>query len=361
MTSKIYILDTCDHFILAFQKCSIFNKNIIDKVLDLYADLDITINTTELEFEVSDEIKEFIKSICGRIIPYSSKKIHSDDSDLTILQKLKKDIYYIIDFYKIKKFWNSFVSSDTTKAVINIPIKIEEFENYAKLPECFDEKILPDDFGKPKPITNSYCMDNAIYEAKILLSDSHTDISNKTYILLNNIYNITLVVEDDLNIIPEICKEFLEFEIMGQFIDIFDIPLKQFFHKKSFTREELVKKIESFKNLYNMDLHTLTEKEKVFNFLKNYYILNTDPNNKISASELYNNISNNLLISYTELSAFKKRLAGYLIELGLVKKRYSEGFFYYGIKNRFEDKENLSVDEIIIKRSLTLKEKCPSV
>lgn len=41
-----------------------------------------------------------------------------------------------------------------------------------------------------------------------------------------------------------------------------------------------------------------------------------------------------MCIQYEDSNTFKKRLAGYLIEFNLKKKRFSDAYYYYGIVKR---------------------------
>lgn len=51
-----------------------------------------------------------------------------------------------------------------------------------------------------------------------------------------------------------------------------------------------------------------------------------------------------MLIPHSDEYAFKKRLSGYLIEFNLQKKRYSDGYYYYGISKK--EFSTLTLDEI---------------
>lgn len=46
-----------------------------------------------------------------------------------------------------------------------------------------------------------------------------------------------------------------------------------------------------------------------------------------------------MCIPYDDAAKFKKRLAGYLIEFGVHKKRLSDAYYYYGL----EKKENTTI------------------
>jgi hypothetical protein len=377
-----YILDTGDFYILAFEKKE-FNNNIINTIIDLYKTIDITINVIKLDLKIpiTLEIKNFIKSICGRVIPYNRSEmvinINKDHLNMgSIIDKLKNDLDQIITFYKIKAFWSSY-GSDTynfdninlvvTKPDIKLPNIDDNDENaiiYSNVSDEFDKRILPSDWAGTCIIKSDNIYLNAV-STKMLLEDIPTYTSDESIILYNNMYNISLFITKVSTNIKDLCLEFPEFEVIEVFknnkinsniIENCNI----FFNKKTYTnKEELSSKIESFKKLYDLNNKEveLTEKQKVFQYLNNMYIIDNDSNNKIGANELYSLIMNNICVLYTDKVAFKKRLAGYLIEIGLVRKRYSDGYSYYGIKNRYSNikLDNNSIEELLKKRTHELE------
>ncbi len=90
----------------------------------------------------------------------------------------------------------------------------------------------------------------------------------------------------------------------------------------------------------------LEEERTVKNYFKKYFKISDDINNKIKASILYDIIveaQDECIIDKSKMSGFKNRLPNYLKDLGLQKKRYNDGYYYYGIvKNDekiFDDKQ----------------------
>lgn len=104
--------------------------------------------------------------------------------------------------------------------------------------------------------------------------------------------------------------------------------------------EELNKKMfivaqhmEYSKKRNEMEQEVATEEGQVKSLLKHNYILTDNVDHKMKASTLYDIILNSPLVSIepAKLAGFKTRLAKYLKDLGLQKKRYNDGFYYYGI------------------------------
>ncbi len=69
-------------------------------------------------------------------------------------------------------------------------------------------------------------------------------------------------------------------------------------------------------------------------YLTKFYVLSDDINKKMKASALYNTIISSGIFNFDNkftLSGFRNRLSVYLKNLGLQKKRYNDGYYYYGI------------------------------
>jgi len=79
-----------------------------------------------------------------------------------------------------------------------------------------------------------------------------------------------------------------------------------------------------------------SEESVVLEFLKKSYIINDNVEHKLKASALCEiMIKNNIVtISSDKITSFKNRLSHYLKTAGLRKKRYNDGFYYYGIREK---------------------------
>jgi hypothetical protein len=91
--------------------------------------------------------------------------------------------------------------------------------------------------------------------------------------------------------------------------------------------------IEFSNNKVNNNKQLLEEEKSVKHYLNTYYNITNDIDNKIKAKVLYDTLIKEKLcnIDKTKLAGFKNRLSNYLKELNLQKKRYSDGYYYYGI------------------------------
>lgn len=356
---RIHVLNTGDYYILAFDNSFEIGNTLINKTIQIYKEIDESIEHYDLKLNVSLREKEFIKSIFHQILP-SHNLLDKMRNPEDVIHNITFDIKETIKFHKIQNYW----SMITKEKVDKIDDSYEDMAisagdiSYASVNEKTD--ILPNDF-----------------RSQLLspISSKKLDEYNPVYmILFHNIYNISIVVHDVFTNIKNVCDEFKEFEIVESFkgdtmMDKSIIEkLKIHFHKKSFeTKNALTHNIGCFKTLYfECDDNFLlsqnksnekSEKDRVNEFFSENYVINTDPNQKISASELYKTVINNLCIGYDERSQFKKRLSGYLIEAGLTRKRYSEGYFYWGLQpiNGKTD----SIQDIVTKRTKDIQDYIP--
>jgi hypothetical protein len=91
-----------------------------------------------------------------------------------------------------------------------------------------------------------------------------------------------------------------------------------------------------FSNKYtDTDNVIVSEETQVKKYIASSFTINNDINNKMKASILHDMIINSKIVNIeqSKISGFKNRLSKYLKDLGLEKKRYNDGYYYYGIKN----------------------------
>ena len=121
-------------------------------------------------------------------------------------------------------------------------------------------------------------------------------------------------------------KKYFEFE-NDEIDSNINITLISLFHKKYFNDEKsLIDKINLFKELFNIDD---TLKRDVKTFISCNYNITNDINDKMKASELFNEIYKFLKIE--EKINIRNKLTNFLLDIGLKKKRYNDGIYYYGL------------------------------
>lgn len=322
----IVILDTGDNYIIS-------QKSLFNIVKNIYSMIDISINEIETNITITQDKLEYIYMMIGRIISYGFSDTDAN-TRIDIPGKLKEDIVKVLEFMKVKSFWENMQFPPKPKK--NYTISLLDLVDTSRwgASKWGDKPFGPEDKIDTPP--NNYKKDPEVY------------------VLFNTIYNISLVVSDedinnDINVFTSAFKEFV-------LIDKFTIDntenIYKHFHKVSFNLSEITKKMQAFKELFSYQ-DSNNEKNKVKQFLEYTYTLSTDIDKKIKANDLYKELINNLCIPYEESALFKKRLAGYLIEFNLQKKRFSDAYYYYGLIRK--ESVKVSLEDLEEKRKLESK------
>lgn len=100
----------------------------------------------------------------------------------------------------------------------------------------------------------------------------------------------------------------------------------------------------------------MLEQKKIKDVIESSYNIVSDYNKRISASEIYHEISSHF--HQNKNNKLKKLIAACLLEIPVKKKRFNDAYYYCGIVR----KNNLpSLDEIIKKRAQNVYRDCSFV
>lgn len=196
--------------------------------------------------------------------------------------------------------------------------------------------------------------ENCLYIDDIdLKEDAKETKLSSIFVLMNDKFLQTMTILEPTADVTYIIKNYPEYG----FIKLFDIATNNkdiiSFVEKEFNAihfndiEEINKKLLvtsqyiDFSNKHNNAINIASSEEnQVKKFLNSKYIIDNDINHKMKASILYDLIVNSKVVKIenNKVSGFRTRLSKYLKDIGLQKKRYNDGFYYYGIY----EKENKS-------------------
>jgi hypothetical protein len=339
MNYELKILDTSDAYILAFVGNGLNKDKILPTYEALYNEIGVPINIVDTPYSMlSEDTMHFITNTCGAVVPTTLPFVTKPDAitkdGSSLLDKLTKDIETVIQFNRIKRFWQAYANPNTTNTKTDysatgvIPSVVDTCDNsFSTIPEVcsslsyiFDVKLLPANHV-PKS------------------SRAH---DNVTYILWNNTYSIAIIYEDLNDVIPHIHRNNGEWEIvhiLSPMSEDFIATCKCVFHKKTFDNvNALGKKVDGLKQLLGLNeqvnkpsIHSKPDKNVLITYIQEHFEISKDNTNKIRASDLYKSLCNNFRVDYTNESTFKRKLIGHLLELGIVKKRFSDGYYFCGI------------------------------
>jgi hypothetical protein len=238
-----------------------------------------------------------------------------------------------------------------------------------------------DDSNIPKSYTDEYdCLhpkfsDNCALVNEIVVEQNTKSKSESIYVLINDKFLQTLTIKNPDQNVMYIIRNHPEFGFIKLFnyatnnADIIHF-IEREFDKVSFNDIEEVNKKLLMTSQYidfsikqnDANIIASTEENLVKKYLNSKYSITDDITNKMKASTLYDIIinSNAVKIDSDKISGFRTRLSKYLKDLGLQKKRYNDGFYYYGIVEKHpiiyhanvrDGKPTIELSEIMRKRS----------
>lgn len=129
-----------------------------------------------------------------------------------------------------------------------------------------------------------------------------------------------------------------------QFVDVIDLNSDMLKLLENSFDDKLFNSCDEVREFIHLSLKINTdtiEKNKIYNYLDNFVIKNDKIEDKVKFDEFAFMIEKYLNIDKNNIK-FRHRLAKYLIKYGFNKKRFNDGFYYYGIvfKNNFDDTDS---------------------
>jgi hypothetical protein len=360
--------------------------------------MEILAEIIETPFTVTEKEFNILIDICGKNIPIKENA----NKDNILYNKIITDFFKILEFSKIKDYWNELKTTNLTitknqfehsglwnieKSREQIVTNVSNSDNVKSTSTRKDNALKTPLFeenkyekGEPVPFTGSefYCdlnNNDGSYLTNINNNFKYIDdkelVSNNlayiyhTYILYNSLYNVSIILKkEEQEIIDIIIKDFPEFIVVDKIDELTEENynlLYKFFNNKIFSSiTDLQDKVKSLKNLYDIDIKDnnndigkkYSEKDEVLMIINKTYEQNNNSNDKLKASEIYTLIENYFPLFKGNLT-FRKRVSGYLIETGLSRKRVSDGIYYYGLKKKeykIEKTYNINIEDIMKQR-----------
>lgn len=312
--SNIIILDTGAEYILSLDNIH------VETAIRLYESMEVTPYKKVLGASATADEMKFVYENVGRVVPCAFA------NSIDIPKKLEEDVAMALRFYKCKAFWKNMsgVFETPADAQQGVAGSLKPLQAADLLPagaSMYNEELYGSSILHAAPQSSALC------------------------VLYNTIYALCLVTHLDS---PEsFCEAFQEFVVVMKAPGHTDSEsVKKHFDKVSYpTLEDARSTCEAFKRLYGIGTtNTASEKDRVKRFLDSHFDVSNDQEKRMKANDLYKELINHLCVPYEQSTAFKKRVAGCLTEMGLQKKRFSDAYYYYGISK----KEYPSIDLKIV-------------
>jgi hypothetical protein len=158
-------------------------------------------------------------------------------------------------------------------------------------------------------------------------------------VLFSKCNKVTLILQgDDCQHIDFLCDKFPDFVLIKSYEQLNRKQVKDlnnFFDGRDFETIELVQtKLESFEQLFDLNEKDESDDEQtiIVSYFRSKFIVSDDSKKIMKATIIQEHITKDLKIGSHDPIQFKKRLSGYLLEIGLKKKRLSDGIYYYGLE-----------------------------
>ena len=370
--TPLTVLDTGEYYILYSDIGKKESHEYLHTITTIYGLMDIQLEKHITEYDMENvEMYQLIKDTCNHIILNGLKSLD------TIIE----DVKHMIHYYSIKETYNtaakenrrpqSMFSITQTFSSLNkdtiSSYKGKEFSHIDTYKDNTSPSPLDLDLvwnvNSKVAKTPSKGPSVSYEDAYEVFGQQYAYVTNlqvhpvyDMVVLYNTYYNISIVVNLTttglrLPLILEVLKEFNEFILVDN-ITVSSENEKDkdicndLFHKKYYEDSDILsKKIKSFIELYGYNESKKkksdakeshlneNEKETVLSILKTDFIINDDPACRMRAGELYDIVTKYLLPDVIDGPIYRRRLQGYFMEAGLVKKRMSDGMYYYGIKH----------------------------
>jgi ankyrin repeat protein len=305
-------------------------------------------NTSDIEEDI-DKIKTFRIINNYRYVKNRLYIVEEENSSFFQIQLLNR-------YTKIKLMkWNEITEQEYNFTKIKNYNSKNNYEE-EKYINYYYKKYLNDFFGKQIPTDkkNEVLIDyqnfieynkkiNEIrfkYTGKLNIDcdiKEKEDVNKNKYnkiLVYNDNSHISFIIDnpdkDDLQLLENcVCgyKKYIEFE-NDEIDNNINISLITLFDKKCFDDEKsFIGEVEMFKKLYKID-NSL--KRDVKTFILTNYTITDNINDKMKAIDLFNEIYKFLRIE--EKINIRNKLTNFLLDIGLKKKRYNDGIYYYGLQ-----------------------------
>jgi hypothetical protein len=385
------ILDTGDNYLLVQQGRG------YAVALGLYAEMEASVLEIPTGLRVSVEAAEFVYATLGRVFAYGFA-----DTDASIRidipSRLIEDAGKAADLFRAHAFWENLQFPARPKRLLagGAPqLRLADLKAGGGS-GCSSSRTDGDHLIAGDTRKHSGLHIQTPWE--IVAHDDFRGSRIVFHVLFNTIYRLALVVDAaslaSCGGVARFQRAFPDFELATTFAtpegvpDVPAIPgvesaFRAIFHKRTFgTADDIRAKHAAFRALYNLDergggagvpagvpggvpvavtaaatagatevADTDTERDRVAALLRRDYEVSDDADapKRIKANDLYKEFINLMLIPYDDAAAFKKRLAGYLVELSLKKKRFSDAYYYYGIVRK--PRVRVTTEDLLARRA----------
>lgn len=365
---SIYFLEENDNIRIVFDKL-----NLINDLIDLYKQInvimlliDANIKVSEIEkdmlmkilekktFKKKDDtnIRELLINIIKNVqdIQINKSKIDNEYKGTTLYIKPIVAPLSIVSNQVLDKYYEKY---QPIIVAVNGEIK-GDYPQYIDLRMSNQLKVTRTNNNVDNTLKKTILQNNTIdaynqgtFNYTFLMdswwNENKVEASKNSYCILYNEDNECCLFCDYTQKIKRISDEFGDFIIIREYNNIYDkciVNLKELIHTNMYCDKILIeKKLDAFEELYDITKINEQDDEKslIIFYIKQNYVISEDVTKRIKVSTLLEEVESELRIKNTNL---RHNFANYLYDIGLQKKRYSDGMYLYGIESKASIKAN---------------------
>lgn len=353
-TYTVHLFEENDNIRLIYDR-----YNLVSHLIQLYKQIDVNIKSTALGYNVNTYEKELITSILAdtRLSTVNSHDTYDKINDIIEgvirLYDLKHELSISARSSKILEPMGRWVDKslelnvhhqhtstlqDIRKEKKATPLQVPLFEismyqrSDPSKPIQFDSVFTTGTKVEPSCLDSEFT--SVMDEVKREINQNHeySDIG----IIYNTIYECVIVC-DITSDLRQIVKEFPDFKLIRDYKDLSassaNMIRTYFLNNMYCDIDTVTKKIDAFESLYDLTKNPLEEeKTLILYYIKSYYNISSTVEKRIKVSVLLEEVEKELKLKSS--NNLKYRFASILAELGLQKKRYSDGMYIYGIESK---------------------------
>lgn len=316
-----------------FNNAQNFDVALLEKLNKFYLIDAKTFKNIDSIVEKNREIFEMTKQLNKLINEHNELSMYKlTNVQLDTLQEMKEEIRQV-DYANINElFLEEQFKSDSNKVPVLVvkssvkpqfnpsylmPLKVEENILEKRKKELYDLR--------PMPISDRQNSLNYNETQQFIREDT------KNYVLYNKYFG-RLVLVEYLNTF--LLDELKEFEIVRPLTNFEYKQLIKYYSEQidSFDESDKVDDMKEFINRCLSEIDSREKEDKILIFIKDYFRFTQSLEDKMKFTEISKVVNNNFVEKVSNV-----QLADYLKKLGLAKKRYNDGIYWYGLVDRKEE------------------------
>ncbi|KAG1653614.1 hypothetical protein FOA52_007620, partial [Chlamydomonas sp. UWO 241] len=310
-------------------------------IRELYSILDVDVVDHDISLdgmEFSDARAETLYGLLG------SNRVMLDNSSVTVA-RIARDVSVVVEYIRIRERYTGYVPSPATR---------RDADRAIDAPAVVAEPY----YGAGSTL-NAWALHGASPRSECLV--------------YNTAFN-TCIVYEPTSPINTTLDYFPEFVVVGSLSPGMSrrqgASFRELFHLKTLPLSKIRTMFDSFCKLHEEDARTAAaaagleddynvEKQTVLRMLHFNYDISDDPQKRVRASDVYAAMCKLLLVPFdvsylrvgpSETVGVKRRVCGYLLEQGIKKKRFSDGYYFYGLTPRFTNVPDMDITRMVEKR-----------